>query len=247
MKIHYTAITLITSLILLILLVWIEKLSFGSGVNVLAFLGFYLLIGIGGYITVFVNKNSYVNLLVIVVFIAANGIVIEQVAFGNESESWSDESFSFESEKPPVLSSSGKDDKSSLYHSSTPRKDQVNVVNAVDSELDSLTRDWTWDEQIEEPTKSLISNFSFDKKYLFQAWGNKEDKTSILFEFDAIAFCSNELNYKYTLHHDSLRIFTKQDILDGVERGIVKFLNKDSLIIQWSNTEKTSAFYSIAK
>lgn len=65
---------------------WIGQISFGLGLGGIVPLAFYTLIGIVGYIIVVVNKNRFVNLLLIVVFIIANFLFIEKATIGRGAE-----------------------------------------------------------------------------------------------------------------------------------------------------------------
>lgn len=82
----YTAITFVTILNLLVLLMWLGHLSFGHGLGDIAYLGYYTLLAAVGYITVIVNKNTYVNLFLILVFIIANFLFIQKATIGRGPE-----------------------------------------------------------------------------------------------------------------------------------------------------------------
>lgn len=82
----YTAIAFVSILNLLVLLMWTGQLSFGHGLGDVVYLGYYTLTAIVGYIIVVVNKNLFVNLLLIVVFIFANFLFIEKATVGRGPE-----------------------------------------------------------------------------------------------------------------------------------------------------------------
>lgn len=65
---------------------WLGQLSFGHGLGDLSYLGYYTLIGVLGFITVIINKNSFVNLFLIIVFIIANFLFIEKATVGRGPE-----------------------------------------------------------------------------------------------------------------------------------------------------------------
>jgi len=65
---------------------WIGQLSFGHGLGDIAYLGWYTLLAIAGYIIVVVNKNVFVNLFLIIVFIIANFLFIEKATIGRGPE-----------------------------------------------------------------------------------------------------------------------------------------------------------------
>lgn len=60
------------------MLMWLGQLSFGHGLGDLAYLGYYTLIGVLGYIIVIKYKNRFVNIFLIIVFLIANFLFIEK-------------------------------------------------------------------------------------------------------------------------------------------------------------------------
>jgi hypothetical protein len=92
-----------------------------------------------------------------------------------------------------------------------------------------------WNENISIPSKSSIHHFKFKRDFLFQYWASSHDEPPVFsFNFEYFSV-PNEGNYLYTVHGDSLRIFTAYERPgDGHERGIIQNLTKDSLIILFS-------------
>jgi hypothetical protein len=99
----------------------------------------------------------------------------------------------------------------------------------------AFTKMMNWNETITAPKRSSIHHFKFKRDFLFQYWASSQDE-SPLFSFNFEYFSvPNEGNYVYTVHGDSLRIFTAYERPgDGHERGIIQNLTKDSLIILFS-------------
>ncbi len=111
-----------------------------------------------------------------------------------------------------------------------------NASNEPDNnEIKELIKIWNWNESIAVPERSSITNPKFITKYLFNSWSSSPDE-SPLFSFSPEYFTvQNEGNYMYTIHNDSLRIFTAYDWPgDGHQRGIIKKLTRDSLHIAFT-------------
>jgi hypothetical protein len=93
-----------------------------------------------------------------------------------------------------------------------------------------------WNETLVRPEVSRIENFKYSTNDLFQTWtwssGGLVDSA---FSINKNAFRPNEEEYKYTIHNDSIRIFTQYEYGDGIERGIITKLTQDSLVINFSD------------
>jgi len=99
----------------------------------------------------------------------------------------------------------------------------------------AFTKMMNWNETINAPKRSSIHHFKFKLDYLFNSWASSRDESplfSLNFEYFSVP---NEGNYVYTIHGDSLRIFTSYDWPgDGYQRGIIQKLTRDSLVIRFS-------------
>lgn len=119
-------------------------------------------------------------------------------------------------------------------------------VNEKDSiEMDSLIKLWTWNEIIAHPKSSSINNFLFSTSELFQDWGDYySDEFNFRFSIDEAYLRLENLELVYTINFDSLRIFSQaENLTNGIDRGIITHLDKDSMVIVWSDNEK-GVYYS---
>ena len=121
---------------------------------------------------------------------------------------------------------------------------EVNLDNNSDVEIDSLIKIWTWNENILHPEISRIKNFIFSKEFLFQDWGIYSGTNfKFMLSIDEKLIKPQNLELIYTINYDSLRIFSQADYLDGIDRGIITHLTKDSLVIEWSTNDR-GVYYS---
>jgi hypothetical protein len=109
------------------------------------------------------------------------------------------------------------------------------IIDDDTSYILAFTKMMNWNETITAPKRSSIHYFKFKQDYLFNSWASSSDE-SPLFSFSLEYFSiHNEGNYVYTIHGDSLRIFTSYDWPgDGYQRGIIQKLTRDSLVIRFS-------------
>ena len=105
-------------------------------------------------------------------------------------------------------------------------------------EDEELIKKWTWNETLSTPEKSSINNMTFPQELLLKTWTTNLGESPIFtFNKDSLIIY-NEKNYIYSVNFDSLRIFTSYDHPgDGIERGIISKLTKDSLIIVWTSDD----------
>ena len=121
---------------------------------------------------------------------------------------------------------------------------QVLKQEVVENESENLSDEelmikWTWGDNlnVSKPISSYINNPTFNPELLIGKWMYPEDDKPILeFRKDSLnVFFERHI---YTINSDSLRIYTNADHPGGgIDRGILKKLTKDSLLIEWSTDD----------
>ena len=137
--------------------------------------------------------------------------------------------------------SSNNTTKDSLFSDDYPLdSSQLNLYE----NFDSISKEWAWSEGSKEIVQnSTIENFKFTEKCLFKEWGKLNDytkKIEYFFRIDEKIFNWGDYKFYYEIKYDSIWIYSDSDILDGIDRGIIKKLTEDSLIIHWSTGDKDS-------
>jgi hypothetical protein len=118
------------------------------------------------------------------------------------------------------------------YQSETKNNDSISD--------EELIRKWTWNEEIKKPCKSSISHTTFEPNLLLKEWSLQGDIKPTL-QITEEYFVVIDLQFVYTVNYDSIRIFTDADHPGGgIERGIIKLINEDTLIIQWSTDDQNT-------
>ncbi len=112
----------------------------------------------------------------------------------------------------------------------------LNKKNEADiKEYDSGNDKWNWNETVLPPKKSEIKGFKYNTESLFKSWAwNDGNKSEPAFTIDETTFKTDSSEFKYSINTDSIRIFTNYEYGDGIDRGIITKLTKDSLVIIWS-------------
>lgn len=140
-------------------------------------------------------------------------------------------------------------DSDTIYYSKDAIPTNTLGDNSNEFEMDSLLRQWTWGDKIKRPLKSSITNFKYPSTLILNTWtfgDHYENLPVFTFQKDSINF-HGEGKYIYSINFDSFRIFTNYDHPgDGITRGIITKLTKDSLKIKWS-TDDIDSYVSINK
>jgi hypothetical protein len=118
--------------------------------------------------------------------------------------------------------------------------EQINQNNEETLSDEELLKKWTWGDKISKPTKSSITNTNFNNNLLLKEWSYPGDEKPIL-QISQKYFDVYYQQFIYTVNYDTIRIFTNADHPGGgVNRGIITFINDDSLTIEWSTDDKNT-------
>jgi len=120
--------------------------------------------------------------------------------------------------------------------SSISDKVLMEYKRGMEVEENSIIMQERWNETLVRPDVSSIVDFKYLTEDLFQTWtfaiGGLADSS---FSIDKDAFRPSGQTFMYTINQDSIRIFNDSDQGDGVDRGVINKLSKDSLIIDFSD------------